>query len=93
MLVNVSSIDYIKEKTYPKENDNKMSIDDTKEKSIKNKKKIIIGEGGFGKVRFALSLFELDKVKAGEVICIKKTKEIGNIKYDGANKLKFKEIV
>ena len=33
--------------------------------------------GGFGTVRFALTLSESDKIKPGEIICIKKTKEVG----------------
>ena len=41
------------------------------------KQKVIIGKGGFGTVKFALSLTESDKIKVGELICIKKSKEIG----------------
>ena len=75
MLEAISSPEYIIEKT-------------EKTKDLQSKKqKIVIGKGGFGTVRFALSLSESDILKPGEVVCIKKTKEIG---YE--NELSIKEI-
>ena len=62
MLEDVSSSEYIKEKTV---------------ETINNRQKIVIGKGGFGTVKFELSLTESDKLKLGEIVCIKKTKEIG----------------
>ena len=44
--------------------------------------------GGFGTVKFSLSLSESDKIKPAEIICIKKTKEIG---YE--NDLLLKDII
>lgn len=38
--------------------------------------------GSFGTVKFALSLLESDKINFGEVICIKKTKCLGNKIYN-----------
>ncbi len=34
---------------------------------------MIIGKGGFGTVKFSLSLFNTDKLKIGKLICVKKT--------------------
>ena len=45
--------------------------------NLKGRLKVIIGKGGFGTVKFALSLTESDKIKVGEVICVKKSKEVG----------------
>ena len=38
--------------------------------------KIVIGQGGFGKVRFALNLFRGSKANPGDIICVKKTKDL-----------------
>ena len=38
--------------------------------------KIVIGQGGFGKVRFALNLFRGSKASPGDIVCIKKTKDL-----------------
>ena len=59
MLENISSHEYIKEKTVMINNCHQ---------------KIVIGKGGFGTVRFGLSLTDTDKLKSGEIVCIKKTK-------------------
>ena len=40
---------------------------------MKKDGRIILGEGGFGKVRIALSLLE-NISKPGDMICVKKTK-------------------
>jgi serine/threonine protein kinase len=48
------------------------------EKGNVNKNKIVLGAGGFGKVRFALSLFDT-KANSCDVICIKKTKSYGQL--------------
>ncbi|WP_342269666.1 WD40 domain-containing protein [Rickettsia endosymbiont of Orchestes rusci] len=49
-------------------------LEDKLQKKGENQQ-ITIGKGGFGTVRFALSLFD-SKSKPGEVVCIKKTKSI-----------------
>ena len=38
--------------------------------------KIVIGQGGFWKVRFALNLFRGSKASPGDIICVKKTKDL-----------------
>ena len=52
MLENISSYEYIEEKS--KKNGEYYKTED-------GKNKVIIGVGGFGTVKFALSLFESDK--------------------------------
>lgn len=47
-----------------------------------NEDKKIIGEGAFGKVRFALSLFNA-KSKPGRIVCIKKTKFVDEVDQKG----------
>ncbi len=44
----------------------------------------MIGQGGFGTVKFTLSLIvpESEKIKSGDLICIKKTKHDQYIKKD-----------
>ncbi|WP_375330738.1 NACHT and WD40 repeat domain-containing protein [Candidatus Tisiphia endosymbiont of Oplodontha viridula] len=63
VLKEVASTDYL----------NKIS--NLKIKQGKQLEQITIGKGGFGTVRFALSLFDA-KSKPGDLICIKKTKSI-----------------
>ncbi|WP_342267925.1 pentapeptide repeat-containing protein [Candidatus Tisiphia endosymbiont of Empis tessellata] len=54
------------------------SSDYLKDKLQGGKQQITIGKGGFGTVRFALSLFDA-KSKPGDLICIKKTKSINSL--------------
>jgi hypothetical protein len=39
--------------------------------------KIVIGEGGFGKVRLAMTLTDEEQLAAGVILCVKKTKYVG----------------
>jgi len=53
------------------------------EKYLKEKRdvvnnKVIIGQGGFGKVRLALSVLGNQIVDIGQVVCIKKSRAIGD---------------
>ena len=51
------------------------------EKNEKNKlqqQPVILGKGGFGTVKLALSLIKTDKVNAGKLLCVKKTKPASN---------------
>ncbi|WP_341761068.1 pentapeptide repeat-containing protein [Candidatus Tisiphia endosymbiont of Thecophora atra] len=54
------------------------SSDYLKDKLQGGKQQITIGKGGFGTVRFALSLFDA-KSKPSDLICIKKTKSINSL--------------
>ena len=49
----------------------------------------MIGAGGFGTVKFALSLIgdEKNKTSPGEVICIKKSKDKGKLKEGGMKEI------
>ena len=44
-------------------------------KKSKDVKKIIIGEGGFGRVRLCLGIFKLADVDVGQVLCVKKSRK------------------
>ena len=52
--------------------ENKIAKTNTKNK--KGLDKIIIGKGGFGIVKFALTLTSSGALEAGKLICVKKTK-------------------
>jgi len=54
-----------------------------KPKGLKNQ--ITIGKGGFGTVRFALSLLDNDKTKPAGIICVKKTKNFEKLKSGNPN--------
>ena len=47
----------------------------TKKKNKKGIDKVVIGSGGFGIVKFALTLTSSGALEAGKLICIKKTKK------------------
>ena len=57
----------------------------------------MIGSGGFGTVKFALSLIadENNKISPAEVICIKKSKHKGKLKDedDDSTAVTFREIL
>ena len=53
----------------------KEKIDKTNLKNKKGLDKLIIGSGGFGIVKFALTLTSSGALEAGRLICIKKTKK------------------
>ena len=57
--------------------ENHLGIDYLLDKMYDNK--IIIGKGGFGKVRLGLSLIEA-KCKPGDLICVKKSKSFKHLK-------------
>lgn len=65
LLENITSQGYLADKT---KGQNKLGQD-----------KIVIGKGGFGTVRFAVSLSEEKATKSGDIICIKKSKNLGQV--------------
>ncbi len=54
---------------------NKTSPQYIKDKFDSTNKKIVIGKGSFGKVRFALTLYSPENTKSniGDLICVKKS--------------------
>ncbi len=60
---------------------NKTSLYYIEKKFNKNNNKIIIGQGSFGTLKFALTLIspESYKTNIGDLICVKKSKHIGFI--------------
>ena len=55
----------------------KIKNDEKKGESTNDR--VVIGQGGFGIVRFGLNLFRGSKVGPGEIICIKKSKSLTHI--------------
>ena len=54
-------------------------IKNNEKKGDSTNDRVVIGAGGFGTVRFGLNLFRESKVRPGDIICIKKTKDLTHV--------------
>ena len=74
---------YLKDKIHAQKAKDEKAEKEEKRKHDLYGEKVIIGKGGFGSVKFAMSLFRHNGTSPGDVICIKKTRNFTTLSSNG----------
>ena len=76
---------YLKDKMVKAEKAEEEEVKGDAKKEYYSLDKIVLGKGGFGKVRLALNLFRGKKDFSGDIVCIKKTKNFVELAPQGGD--------